>query len=563
MSPVTAVPELLEAFAEQARNRPTAPVLHRPARRGGHTATTYAELRAQVQLTAPALTTAGVIPGTRVVVMVRDGLEFLTDVYALILLGAVPVLIDPGLPHDAVRGCLEEIAPQAFIGQPKAHAARTVLGWARHTATLCLSTASRPWGPWPRLNDLRRGAHDSPVPAPTRVADDALAFIAFTSGSTGEPKGVQYTYRQLGQQAHHVGDAFGIRAGAPVLSAFLPFTLYLPALGAHTVLPVFDPRRPADTDPRSIIQAIQHFQARALFGSPALLHNLARHCSAHGLRLDGLLDIATFGAPLTPVVLDLLDRCVPAACRIRSVYGATECLPASIADRDDLRGARTDPPAPGTPVGVPVPRLTVRIIAPDLPATGLLADAPALEPGAIGEITVSGPHVSRAYFGQPRANAQAKIKDGQRTVHRTGDLGWLDDKGRLFYCGRKAHAVHTTGGTLYTEQIEAPCNSLPGIARTALVGVGSPGRQRAVLCIELERSGNRHHTADLEQRVRQRLHGLPGGELIEHLLIHPGFPVDIRHNAKIERGKLARWAARALPAPRTARAAATATEDRP
>ncbi|MBB6440041.1 fatty acid CoA ligase family protein [Streptomyces candidus] len=563
MSPTEAAPELLEAFAQQAGSRPTAPVLHRPARRGGHTATTYGELQTQIQLTASALTTAGVIPGTRVVVMVRDGLEFLTDVYALILLGAVPVLIDPGLPHDAVRGCLEEIAPQGFIGQPQAHAARTVLGWARHTATLCLSTASRPWGPWPRLNDLRRAAHDSPKPAPTRVADDALAFIAFTSGSTGHPKGVQYTYRQLGQQAHHMGTAFGIRAGAPVLSAFLPFTLYLPALGAHTVLPVFDPRRPAATDPTPIVEAIHHFQARALFGSPALLHNLARHCAARGLRLDSLLDIATFGAPLTPAVLDLLDHCVPGTCRVRSVYGATECLPASIADRDDLRGACTEPPAPGTPVGVPVPQLTVRIIAPDLPATSLLADAPALEPGTIGEITVSGPHVSRAYFAQPRANAQAKIRAGHQIVHRTGDLGWLDDKGRLFYCGRKAHAVHTTRGTLYTEQIEAPCNSLPGIARTALVGVGRPGQQQAVLCIELERSPNRHHQADLEHRVRRRLQGLPGGELIEHLLIHPRFPVDIRHNAKIERGQLARWAARTVRVPHTARTAATARKDRP
>ncbi|GHE43718.1 peptide synthase [Streptomyces longispororuber] len=557
LSPAAAT-GLLEAFAEQAERCPTAPVLHRPLRHNRYGATTYGELRARVHLTASALTTAGLLPGTRVVLMVREGREFLTDLYALLQIDAVPVLIDPGLPREAVRRCLEEVAPQAFIGQPLAHVARTVLGWARHTATLCLSTASRPLGPWPRLADLRRAARRRPVPL--RGNSDALALIAFTSGSTGTPKGVQYTYQQLAQQARHAGSALGIHAGAPAVSAFLPFTLYLPALGAHTVLPSFDPRRPADTDPRPIVHALQHFGARSLFGSPALVRNVARHCVTHGIRLDSVTDVATFGAPLSPALLDLLDQCLPAACQVRSVYGATECLPISIADRDALRTAHTEqPPAPGTPIGVPVPGLTIRVIDAGLPASADLSSAPALAPGAIGEITVSGSHVSRAYFGRPRANAEAKIRDGHRVLHRTGDLGWLDDAGHLHYCGRKAHTVHTTGGMLHTEQIEAPCNRLPHVSRTALVGIGLPGQQQAVLCVELERPSALSDVADLDRLVRRRLRDVPGGELVDHLLIHPRFPVDIRHNAKIERGKLARWAARKLSPPVAAAPAAVTT----
>ncbi|HEY2793869.1 MAG TPA: peptide synthase, partial [Micromonosporaceae bacterium] len=128
--------------------------------------------------------------------------------------------------------------------------------------------------------------------------------------------------------------------------------------------------------------------------------------------------------------------------------------------------------------------------------------------------------------------------------HRMGDLGYLDDTGRLWFCGRKAHRVTTPTGPLDTIPVEAVFNTHPAVARTALVGVGPPGKQTPVLCVELEKNAKGSDCATLTREL------LAFGAKHEHtrgvtrILYHPAFPVDVRHNAKIFREKLAAWAAK-------------------
>jgi acyl-CoA synthetase (AMP-forming)/AMP-acid ligase II len=171
--------------------------------------------------------------------------------------------------------------------------------------------------------------------------------------------------------------------------------------------------------------------------------------------------------------------------------------------------------------------------------------------GTIGEIVVQGPVVTREYFRRPEATAPAKIADPARGQggfrHRMGDLGYRDPQGRIWFCGRKAHRVVTAGGTLYTIPCEAVFNTHPAVARSALVGVGPPGRMRPVLCVE-PRTWPRAK-ADRD-RIRRELLDLGATHAhtrpIRDVLFHRSFPVDIRHNAKIFREKLAAWAARTL-----------------
>ena len=168
-----------------------------------------------------------------------------------------------------------------------------------------------------------------------------------------------------------------------------------------------------------------------------------------------------------------------------------------------------------------------------------------LATGEVGEITVAGPTATDSYFNRPQATAAAKISetlaDGSvRIVHRMGDVGYFDAQGRLWFCGRKTHRVETAGGPLYTEQVEPVFNTVPGVARTALVGVGAAGAQVPVLCVELQR-GQSDSPALREALRAQATARLPELDL-EHVLVHPAFPVDIRHNAKIGREKLAVWA---------------------
>jgi len=155
--------------------------------------------------------------------------------------------------------------------------------------------------------------------------------------------------------------------------------------------------------------------------------------------------------------------------------------------------------------------------------------------------------VTRGYFNRPEADLLAKIDDpaGGGFFHRMGDLGGKDDEGRIWFCGRKSHRVVTPDEVLFTIPCEAVFNTHPRVFRTALVGIGEKGRQRPVLCVELEK-GTR---IDREQ-VRRELLAIAGAHVHPHgigtILFHPAFPVDIRHNAKIFREKLALWAARRL-----------------
>ena len=152
---------------------------------------------------------------------------------------------------------------------------------------------------------------------------------------------------------------------------------------------------------------------------------------------------------------------------------------------------------------------------------------------------------------RPAATALAKIRetlpDGSaRIVHRMGDLGWFDDTGRLWFCGRKTQRVEAPDGPLYTEQVEPVFNAHPEVKRTALVGLGPRGAQRPVLCVELEAGVPEAARERIEAELLNRGGHYPHSARVTRLLFHPRFPVDIRHNAKIGREALSAWAAARL-----------------
>jgi acyl-coenzyme A synthetase/AMP-(fatty) acid ligase len=166
--------------------------------------------------------------------------------------------------------------------------------------------------------------------------------------------------------------------------------------------------------------------------------------------------------------------------------------------------------------------------------------------GEIGEIAVCGDIVTPGYFARPRENIDSKIQDGRRQWHRMGDLGWLDNKGRIWFCGRKSHRVVTSEKTLFTIPCEAIFNNHPAVFRSALVGVGAAPHQRPAICIELESGYKKSDLAALTEELVQMAQENVLTESLDTFLFHPGFPVDIRHNSKIFREKLAVWAERRI-----------------
>ena len=197
------------------------------------------------------------------------------------------------------------------------------------------------------------------------------------------------------------------------------------------------------------------------------------------------------GAPVPPDVVATIRSLLPADAQFWTPYGATECLPVAVVEGVSW-SVPARPPRPAHLRGQRGGPQRVRIIAIDDAPLADWSQARVLAVGEVGEITVAGPTATDSYFNRPQATAAAKIRetlaDGStRIVHRMGDVGYFDAQGRLWFCGRKTHRVETAQGPLYTEQVEPVFNTVPGVARTALVGVGPAGAQVPVLCVELQR----------------------------------------------------------------------------
>jgi acyl-CoA synthetase (AMP-forming)/AMP-acid ligase II len=481
--------------------------------------------------------------------MVRPTAEFFLLMFALFKAGAVPVLVDPGIDKRALRQCLYDEAPEAFIGVPLAQAARRLLRWAP-SARVAITTGARPWLGGETLSKVEAdGAGAGPQLAAT-MPDD-IAAILFTSGSTGVPKGVVYRHRHFIAQVAMLRDTLGIEAGGVDLPTFPPFALFDPALGLTAVIPDMDPRRPAQADPRKLLRAIEAHGVTQLFGSPALMRVLADH----GQPLPGVRLATSAGAPVPAGVVARMLELLPDGARFWTPYGATECLPVAAIEGRELLAlrARTESGA-GTCVGRPVAPNEVRIIRIDEGAIDTWHDGLCVARGEIGEITVAGPSATDSYYNRDAQTRLAKIHEapadgGARVVHRMGDLGYFDAEGRLWFCGRKSQRVETATGPLYTEQVEPVFAAHPDVRRAALVGIGPRGRQQPVVCIELEHTRRlpswRRRTprpallAGLRSLAAAHLPGCPPATF----LVHPRFPVDIRHNAKIDREQLAAWAA--------------------
>jgi olefin beta-lactone synthetase len=535
-----------------ARRQPETVAIHMPRRRRGqlfYQQATFAELEEQSNRIAHALEHYQIGRGVRTVLMVTPGLEFFALTFALFKVGAVPVLVDPGMGVKNLQACLAEAAPEAFIGIPRAHVARLLFGWGKGRLRRLVTVGRRlGWG-GKTLSELAAAA---PAGLPYEMAAteaEETAAILFTSGSTGVPKGAVYSHGNFAAQVEALRVIYGIRPGEIDLPTFPLFALFAPALGMTAVIPEMDFTRPALADPQKLIGAIQRFGISNMFGSPALLNRLGRFGVEQEVKLPSLKRIISAGAPVPAAVLERCTRLIGAEAQIFTPYGATEALPVcSIASREILgETCRLTDQGRGVCVGRPVPGLRLEIIPVNDEPLALWSDSLPLPPGEIGEIVVQGAQVTASYFGRPASTALAKIADpAGGFFHRMGDVGYRDEQGRIWFCGRKAHRVVTAAGTLFTIPCEAIFNTHPQVFRSALVGIGPPGNQRPVICIELENGVVASEQPLLRRELLTMGQANPLTASIYDLLFHPAFPVDIRHNAKIFRERLAVWAAERL-----------------
>lgn len=526
-------------LAEQAQAQPTAAAVRAPDGRASdgsikYQERTFAELEAEASATAHYFSAKGIGRGDRVLLMVKPGLDLIRIVFALFKLGAAPIVIDPGMGLKKFLRCVRHSKPKALVGI---------------AAAIWIGRLFRPSF---RGVDIRIGVgrnfekqiadYNSSGAFPVvESAEDELAAILFTSGSTGPAKGVCYAHGMFLAQVEAIRSQYGIEPGEVDLPMLPVFALFNPSLGMCTVVPEMNPSRPATVDPAKIVQAIQQNEITNSFGSPALWTKIARHCEANSITLPTVRRILMAGAPVPPTLMQQMRSIIPNG-EIHTPYGATEALPVSSISASEVledTAARTQQ-GEGTCVGQALPGVSVRIVEPLDAAIASIDQVVDLPVGATGEIIAKGPSVTRGYDQLPEADAQSKITDGDAHWHRMGDMGWLDDDGRLWFCGRKVERVLSANGPMYTDCCEAIFNQHPKVFRSALIDIGGgvPGivvepEQKDFLCSNSERSD---FVASLKTLALE--HSLTAS--IEHFFFEASFPVDVRHNAKIHRLSLAR-----------------------
>ncbi len=518
----------------------------------------FRELDAEVDAWVTHLSDRGVRAGDRVLVMVRQGLPLIAAAFALFKLGAVPVIIDPGMGRKNFLACVARSRPRVLLGIPAAqfasHFFRSAFSsvkvrvWVSGNSTARIISSGGTSSRWAAAN-----REVGPPPVTSSATD--LAAILFTSGSTGAPKGVCYEHGMFDAQIRLVRDTYRIEPGEVDLPMLPIFALFNPALGMTTVVPEIDPSRPASVDPGKIVQAILQEKVTNSFGSPTLWRKIFDYCLARNLTLPSLRRVLCAGAAVPASLWTEANRVLVNG-ELHSPYGATEVLPvATVSAREVPTGATG-----GGLLGRPLPENRVKIITPQDGPIASLDQVHELPAGEIGEIIVTGPTVTREYDGLPEATTAAKIKspflgtwplelgtsgaaDAAPVWHRMGDAGYLDAEGKLWFCGRLAERVITAAGVLYPEPCEQVFRSHPRVVRCALIGLGPRGQQEPALVVQP--GGGQVDEEVFARELRQLAIAQAQTTTIKKFFFHPDFPVDVRHNAKIHRLTLAKWASTA------------------
>ena len=485
---------------------------------------TFDALARDVAAVAAGLRARGIAPGDSVLLFVPMSIELYVVLLAVHHLGACAVFVDAWAGRSRLDQAVRAARPRAFIGSPRAHLLRVA-----SPALRAIRRAIVVGGPWP----LARIAEPGAAREPETVDRDAAALVTFTTGSTGTPKAAVRSHGFLWAQHLALQGHLRLRPEDIDLPTLPVFVLNNLAVGCTTVLPDFNPRRPADIDPATIMGQIEAERVSTTSGSPAFYERLAAWCR-DGRRTLPFRALFTGGAPVLPPLARLLLETVTGDVHV--VYGSTEAEPISgIEGRDLLAGVERG--GDGLCVGAPVASIRMRLVRPwDEP----IALGPAgwreweVAAGQVGEIVVNGDHVLPEYAGDPQANRAHKIRDGSMTWHRTGDAGRLDREGRLWLMGRVKRRVVRLGETWWGLPAEVRALQVEGVRHAAYLGLPDPRLgQRAVLCVET--GGGR-----LDAAVRERLVTAVAPHPVDRLWALAEIPRDPRHRSKTDADALVR-----------------------
>jgi acyl-coenzyme A synthetase/AMP-(fatty) acid ligase/pimeloyl-ACP methyl ester carboxylesterase len=499
---------------------------------------TFAELDEDVRRVAAGLFEHGVRRGDRVALLVPPGIDLTVCLYACWRMGAVVVVVDAGLGARGISRALKSASPRYVIGIPRALTAARALGWPgrRISAVELPAAAAGALQVSTTLDAMRRDGAGRP--APDTPLDDDLAAVIFTSGATGPAKGVRYRHHQLQAQRDTLAALYDIKADDRFVAAFAPFALYGPAMGVPSVVPDMSVTAPGTLRAVALAEATDAIGATLVFASPAALANVVATAGALSARdrkaLANIRLLLSAGAPVPRSVLEAAAAIMPNA-EAHTPYGMTEVLPVADITPAGIAAAGT---GNGVCVGRPVAGVSVAISA--LDSAGRATGAPSTCADVTGEVCI---HAAHVHDGYDKLWATQRKSALPPHGHRSGDVGHFDRDGRLWIEGRLIHVIATANGPVTPVGIEQAVEAIPGVEHAAAVGVGPDGTQQVVIVV-VPTDRPRHADLaphDLAESVRS-VAGLDVAAVFSVVAL----PVDKRHNSKIDRIRVGRWASAAL-----------------
>ncbi|MBU0992860.1 MAG: AMP-binding protein [Proteobacteria bacterium] len=500
---------------------------------------TFKRLDEETDHLAKELEYAGMRKGLRTLVMMEPGPDYISIVYALFKIGAVPVIMSPGITQKEFLSCVKDASIEAFIGSARGHLIRILNASCFKSVTTVFTCGQKFfWGGHFISTNTTEASSEFKTDA---LKENDTALIFYTPGVTGRSKGVIHTLSSLDATISNLVKLFDVRKDDVNLSLHPYFLLLFPAMGMTSVIPDIDLNFPLEADMSRITDLVTQIGITHIMASPSIF-SMIGDCMTEGeIVLPSIRKIIVFGTQIIPEFMTDFMTGINEAVNIVLSYGSTEVFPVSTLDCKEMltETKHLSEKGFGTCIGKPVSGLNIELITASDDSITHLRNEVMVSDGNVGEIVINGTPVSPSYYEYAKADAYSKITDSDKSVwHRSGDLAWRDKKGRLWLCGRKSQAVKTTQGPLFTISCETIFNMHPDVHRSALVGVGDTSNQTPVMLVELEKKCGKRRKTEIVEELLELARSNEATHMIETILIHEGFPVDGYHLSKIIREEL-------------------------
>jgi acyl-CoA synthetase (AMP-forming)/AMP-acid ligase II len=509
---------------------------------------TFRQLDQRSNELARGLQQAGVIRGTRAALQMLPGIEWFSITYALLKIGAVPILLQPALGIRKMAQCVKAVEPEILITEPKYQALQTFNANNYQSVHLHISTEKRWYSKGISITDLQKNDHASFQPAEMRSHDTGMIVFS-TSCESEKPKPTVFTHGMLNAIIELIRSVMAVTLESTLVTPFPFFMILAPATGIRQIIPASHSLKANKLDPRILVETIWDYGVTHLLMSSTRLMMLTEFLRNEAIFLPSMQRIASWGEPYPAFELQKLHSFINEKTQIFPIYGMAEAPVIStlgshkIVSETQVKTERGF----GLCQGQVVDGLEIRIIEVNDRPIDNWSDDLLVDKGGIGELVVKGEAVSRQYYNNSKNDALHKIPDGKFMWHRTGDIGWQDTKGHFWFCGRKQDRITIAENeTLYTIPCEAVFMQHERVHRCIIVGVGPVPYQTPVLIIELAPGDSGKYISTLTHELRDLALAYPHTGNIKNILFRKSFPVHSLYHQKINRKQLTIWAAKKL-----------------